>query len=356
MNIPELVISGPDSIASSIPYVIGFTPANSLVVMWLRDGCVRLTMRLDLPPSQAAPDDWVDAVMPYRSSSDEVIVCIVLSARDSARDIGGELHSQGLMSMLLARLAETDCRVRDALLVSADRWWSYLCDEPECCPLAGTPIDPEIAKEVAARFALAGVARLPDREAVIALCAADPARQLAVRHDLREARRARSERLAAGGDGPGEFEAWRDESISAVGRWLMGEVEVGSLAPAQILLALSDVRVRDTVLWDLANSQEHDAHRAFDRAAAVLRAAPSGAVAPIGSVTALLGWLIGDGVRAVAALDRVTEDDPAYTLAELLGRSIGAGLSPVSWLEMMRDLGRDACRGGRPAQQAIAAP
>jgi hypothetical protein len=107
------------------------------------------------------------------------------------------------------------------------------------------------------------------------------------------------------------------------------------------------VRVRDTVLWEIAHSNEHDPHRAFEAAAALLRGAPVGVIAPIGTVTALLGWLIGDGVRAMAALDRVWDEDPDYSLAELLGRSINAGLSPISWREMMGGLTREACRGAR---------
>ena len=67
-------------------------------------------------------------------------------------------------------------------------------------------------------------------------------------------------------------------------------------------------------------------------------------IAPIGTVTALLGWLIGDGVRAMAALERVWAEDPDYSLAELLGRSINAGLPPTSWRDMMGGLTREACR------------
>ena len=70
-------------------------------------------------------------------------------------------------------------------------------------------------------------------------------------------------------------------------------------------------------------------------------------IAPIGTVTGLLGWLIGDGVRAVAALERVWAEDRDYSLAELLGRSINAGLPPSSWRDMMRGLTREACRGAQ---------
>jgi len=344
MDIPDLVLAGPDSIAASIPFIVGFTPRDSLVVMWLLDGHVRLTMRMDLPPAHATPHEWADAVMSHRSFSEEVILCVIPADADSAREINGELHSRALISAMLERLSKTDCQVRDALLLSAERWWSYLCEEPECCSPAGTPLDLEIAGRVAAQFALAGVGRLPDRAAVIAVCAPDPVRQAVNRSNMHEAVRARFERLARAGDRALEWDAWRDDAIRLVLDELIDNTAAGSGGEAEIYLGLCDVRVRDTVLWEIAHSHEHDPHRAFESAAAVLRGAPAGVIAPIGTVTALLGWLIGDGVRAMAALERVWAEDPDYSLAELLGRSINAGLPPTSWRDMMGGLTREACR------------
>jgi hypothetical protein len=146
-------------------------------------------------------------------------------------------------------------------------------------------------------------------------------------------------------DAARELESWREESISLVHDWLLAPKHSDSAHDVEVLVALRDIRVRDTVLWQVAQSRSHDAHMAFDRAAELLRGAPTGAIAPIGTVTALLAWLIGDGVRAGAALDRVRDEDFAYPLADLLSRSIAAGLSAASWLEMMRGLTRTACRG-----------
>jgi hypothetical protein len=347
MDIPDLLLSGPDSIAASIPFIVGFTPRDSLVVMWLHDGRVRLTMRMDLPPAHAAPHDWADAVMAHRSFNEEVILCVIPADADSARESNGELHSRELISAMLEQLSETDCQVRDALLLSEQCWWSYLCEEPECCSPAGTPLDLEIAEKVAAQFVFAGVGRLPDRDAVIAVCAPDPVRQAANRSSVREAARARFQRLGQAGDRALEWDTWRDGAIRLVLESLIDNPAAGSGSEAEILLALCDVRVRDTVLWEIAHSNEHDPHRAFEAAAALLRGAPVGVIAPIGTVTALLGWLIGDGVRAMAALDRVWDEDPDYSLAELLGRSINAGLPPTSWREMMSGLTREVCRGAQ---------
>jgi len=348
--VPELVIAGSDSIVASIPFIIGFAPHNSLVVMWLSAGCVRLTMRLDLPPqgdvsSRDLLSPWIDAVMAQCGSHDEVILCVAWPPDVMVRDAAGELRSRDLMCALLERLSRTDCLVRDALLMQSDRWWSFLCEQPECCPASGTPLDRSIADEVAARFAFAGVAQLPDRQAVLDTCAADHERQEVNRALVRKARRKVSVRMSQSLDSARELEIWREESISQVCECLLATEPWDSTHDVDVLVALRDVRVRDTAMWHVAQSRSHDSHVAFDRAAELLRGAPTGAVAPIGTVTALLAWLIGDGVRAGAALDRVRDEDPAYALADLLSRSIAAGLSAASWLEMMRGLTREACRG-----------
>ncbi len=349
MQNPELILTGPDSIVASIPYLLGFTPCDSLIVLWLNDGRLRLTMRLDLPPERVSSDEWVDAVLQQRAEHDEVILCVVPAQDDPTHDQEGELRSREFVTTVLERLAPSDCHVRDALLMSGDRWWSYLCSEPECCSSAGNPVDPAIAEATAARFVLAGVGRLSDRQSVIDICAAEPARQALTREHLAGFRQSRAQRLASAVDRQREFELWRDESIELVREVLLTSMPIDVDRAAETLWALGDVRVRDTAIWEIAHdaehNAEHNAHRAFDMAAGLLRSAPGEVTAPIGTVTALLAWLIGDGVRAMAALDRVHVEEPGYALAELLRRSITAGLPPAGWLEMMRDLSRDACRG-----------
>jgi hypothetical protein len=287
--------------------------------------------------------------MAHHADHDEVIVCVLTSPDVGARDASGGLIAREVVAALRVRLLGAHCLLREALLIVDGRWWSYGCGEVACCSADGHALDERIADQVAARFALAGVAQLPDREAVVALCAADPALQASNLPRVQRARRARDVLVRSAGEGARE--AWRDQSIALVLDWLISPTPTSARHP-EILVALCDVRVRDTVLWEIAQSGNHDAHRAFDRAAEALRGAPRGVIAPVGSVTAVLAWLIGDGVRATAALDRVMEADPRYPLAHLVRRSVVAGLSPASWLAMMRQLDRSACRSGEASTSA----
>jgi hypothetical protein len=166
---------------------------------------------------------------------------------------------------------------------------------------------------------------------------------------------ARSEELMAhlgitgddvSGVAPDRLEAWRDDAVTRLGRLLRGE-EPEPSAVAEIVLSLNDVRVRDTVLWDLMDA---DAEEGWRRAQAVLahcvRLAPPGAVAPAAAVLAICCWQRGDGARAGVALERALADDPSYSLALLVHQALGAGLPPGAWRGAMAGLRREECRHG----------
>lgn len=355
MQIPEIILAGPDSIAASVPYILGFTPRESLVVMWLRGSVVRLTMRVDLPPEESSSKDWVDLVVGHSQPDDGVIICVIAKFGSGTDADVRQLPSRALVTDLISGLEAIPCRLHDALLVNDSHWWSYLCEELECCPATGTPIDESTATEVAARFALVGVASLPDRESVLAVCADDPLRRKSMEPRVRLIRKVRTRRISSAADPHAEIEAWRDEAIAHSLAHLANQPGARSereeaTADAATLDALGDIRVRDTVLWEIAQARALDSHAAFESAARILRAAPARLVAPIGTLAAILAWLNGDGVRAGAALDRVREADPDYVLADLLWQSLRAGLPPASWREMMRNLSRAACRGAECTQ------
>ena len=66
--------------------------------------------------------------------------------------------------------------VKDALFTDGISRWSYGCDNPTCCPPEGRVIPAEVRTHVAAEFAVAGAAMLPNRDALVREVA--PAEQL----------------------------------------------------------------------------------------------------------------------------------------------------------------------------------
>jgi hypothetical protein len=204
---------------------------------------------------------------------------------------------------------------------------------------------------VAAEFILVGRAPMPDRAAVEETLAADPeavrARAMAIAEDQRSR-----------GAGRHEQEVWREESLVLLGRALSAgdptAVAREAAADARIMVALHDIRVRDTMLWDLVNVEPAALDGALGVLAAVLRGAPPGHAAPVATSCAIVAWLLGDGVRAGIAVERALQDDPGYSLAALVDASLRAGLPPTAWREAMAGLSRQDCRYGGGARRATA--
>jgi hypothetical protein len=113
---------------------------------------------------------------------------------------------------------------------------------------------------------------------------------------------------------------------------------------AQTLIGLGDVHVRDTLLWDLMQEKSSTWGWVADRLAAIVAAAPDSHVAPPATLLAILRWQMGDGSRAVAAVERALAADPTYSLAILVDRCLVTGLHPGTWRDGLATLSRADCR------------
>jgi len=353
VNSPQpFLLAGPDAVCTCIPYLVGYPPMGSVVVVWLECGALRLTMRIDSPGAGVDLADWVDSCRHSPSGSDEIIICAFGERGDSEN-----LPWADAVGSLVEEIGDT-CVVRDALFCDGERWWSYLCSDEDCCPAGGTPIDDSTRLGVAAHFAYEGVVVLPDRGAISGSLA--PVEDAAVRAAVLRA----SATLPRSIISSQALDSWRDESIAVLLAWVRdGEHVVppgkaaGASATAFIesdrgdadavaacLLGLLDLRVRDVVLWELARLG--DLRPALERAISLLRRAPEGLRAPIASLAGVLAWQCGDGVRAQIAVQIALADDAEYSFALLLARSLRSGLPPAQWREVMAGLSREECRAG----------
>lgn len=119
---------------------------------------------------------------------------------------------------------------------------------------------------------------------------------------------------------------------------------VGAEVAADVIVGLQDVRVRDTVLWELMHAPTSTWCQAADSLASIVSGSPRHLVAPAATLLSILRWQIGDGSRAGAAVELALEGDPTYSLADLVNRCLLAGMHPAVWREGLADLSREACR------------
>jgi hypothetical protein len=135
----------------------------------------------------------------------------------------------------------------------------------------------------------------------------------------------------------------RDAAIDTVLESLTA-ADVTPQSIAGIIVGLADIRVRDTVLWELMHAHVDVWSEAADSLAEVVSGSPEDHVAAPATLLAILRWQQGDGSRAAAAVERAITADPTYSLADLINRCLLVGLHPNTWVESLVGLTRDACR------------
>ncbi len=328
-HVDTLVLNSPDALVTGLPYLLGFAPVESAVLLWLDHRRLLLTQRIDLPPDDSHIDRWLTAMWQHVAAqqADELIVVLVTMRHDAA----------DLARRIEAVAAEREIRIRDSLVVNEGRWRSLLCADESCCDPAGRPVDTAVSDRIAAEFAVIGVAPVHSREDVVREFDPSPVENADVAAAIGEPLKLRGRKL----------ETWRDGIIDEiVGRMSTVDTELDAVGVASILVGLHDVRIRDTVLWELSAADQASRFRALSLLTTCTRMAPPDHVAPASTCAAIAAWLVGDGARAQVALERALDDRPDYGLALLVRHSVTVGLPPASWREAVAGLSREECRTG----------
>lgn len=338
---PRLVITTPDTFVAAVPHLLGFTPTDSIVIAGIGPvngrNEITLVQRFDIPNPDTNPNDLrriaKDASAPMaRSGADEVIITVISDQAVSSPD---DLPQRELVDRLVEAHDDAGMFTRDSLYSDGTSRWSYGCFDATCCPPGGRVIPDDVRTHVAAEFAAAGVAVMDSRESLVdELAPVDPERRQAVAAHLDRVERSRE-----------GIEAWRDREIQHLQKILTTPARPTPEDCARVIAALDDIRVRDTLLWDLAQPRD-DSHQITATLVHVVGTAPDGRVAPTATVLSIQQWTAGDGARANVALDRALADNPDYSLGSLVGQSLRSGLPPATWQDLMRTLPRHTCRYG----------
>jgi hypothetical protein len=330
---PVVRLSSPAEIVDAVPYLVGFQPENSLVVLSLRGkrNRVGVTARVDLPPPQFATQ-CADQFMRYLKRDDATQVVVVLYPPSAGRDhpsIGP------LVDALGAWLAAARIRLNDVLCVYEGRWWSLQCTNPACCPAEGTPIQRQGTSPLAAAMVASGRVVLASRSQLQTTI--QPVGGVAARAMAYALQRA-SERLVteiAAGRRTQEREESLELFTATVRAWQEGHPTIGTDDAARLIVALDDVGVRDEVLtW--AEDDWGEATRSMLEEL-VRRAVPPFEV-PALTVLAWIAYMQGDGAIAGIAIERALASDPDYGMAQLLDQALLGGLQPATFRSSMREL------------------
>lgn len=294
-----------------IPYVLGFMPADSLVIVSLEGPRKRFgpVVRIDLVTGSAAEvGEQVDYLLAFVTAHSFREV-IVVAYSDDVRGAGR------LVRPLLRRLKGSRIAVAEALRADGERWFSYVCRK-SCCPAAGVRYDVMTSK-ASAQAVVHGLTCADSREALRSIFEPAPPEV------VREVQNLVEEVLA-------ELDEGRLDPDE-----MAGLLEVGSGDDAREIAALL-VLAQDSTWGASFMTRMHriGAEEQFAVWAEVTRRATDDQVAGPGSLAAFAAWLSGDGVLASHAVDRVDSVAPGHPLATLVRSLLDHAVPPSIWDDM----------------------
>ncbi|MER6817999.1 DUF4192 domain-containing protein [Streptomyces cellulosae] len=372
----QVTLRTPAELADAVPYLLGYRPEDSMVLVSLHDtgdrGRFGGRARLGIP---ADPGDWPSAARQLaqglvtgcerRGSRPEqmvVFLCQEPGPGETGRQVKERLGP--LAHALRLECGALDVPVIEALCVSDCRFWSYCCDDETCCPPEGTPMGLPGTSVLAAAAAYAGV---QVRGSLRELHARLQPWETSAADDQRRALDEAALKLLPRIVDAEERKAVAEETMELAERLMR------RLADAQPVSGTlpSDLRDDELITYDEAALVLHGLQdrTTRDRAAAWMEgdeAAPAlrlwrtlarRCVGPYGEYAAapltLAGWVAwssGDELEAREALAMALGADPDYLFARLLHQACNEGLDPESIRRCLRGEGEGESEDAGPAE------
>lgn len=337
-NRPPLRPRSLSDLVELVPYLLGFHPRDSLVVVALHGPKRRVgtTVRADRDEFRQCPDLPASLAAYLRADgADEALAVLFACGQGDGRgrDRAGPktvMPDRELVQKLAVHFFESGVFLVDALYVEGGRWWSYACDDPTCCPPTGRELPAATGKTspAVAAATFAGLVALPDREALERTL--DPVDPISPQ-DLDRAR-AVVEAEAAQATRIGQSTRWREgvcgELAAIVTNMVSGaELRLTGSQVARLLVLLADEKVRDACCQWTEGERAVAALELWRHLAR--RAIPPYNATPF-ALAAWSAWHVGSGPLARMAVNKALSADPHCRLALLLEEALDRGVNPMT--------------------------
>ncbi|MEV1025401.1 DUF4192 domain-containing protein [Streptomyces sp. NPDC050264] len=358
-------------LAEALPYLLGFRPDDSVVLVALHKGRFGGRVRLGIPER---PEDWPSVAQQMArcligecerrdGRPDSVVAFLCQDAPDPgmgpARRVMERLRP--LAQLLRTACGSLDVPVTEALCLSDSRYWSYCCPRPECCPPEGNVIVTGGTSVMAATAAYAGIhVRGSAQEVRARLAPLETALVVEQTRALDAAAMDLVPRIFAGVSREEVEAETLDLALRVMGRIADAPIDDADLdadlrddellahdEAATLILGLQDRSTRDRAAEWMEGAEASCALRLW-RALARRCVGPYGehAAAPL-SLAGWIAWSLGDTVEADQALEMALTVDPRYVFARLLNAARADGIDPEPVRRSLR--GKRAGRAGQEA-------
>lgn len=317
-------LTSPHDLLAAIPFIIGYHPIDSLVLVSIKDESVGMAMRVDYPTLE--DENFFDAMANHcLTDGAEGALIVVYQPLDKS-------DGDRVVAQATAALSRAGIPIYESILIADGFFRSLLCHDITCCPVEGRPVPPLDSSRIAVESVVAGhpmpFATYEDLGG-------------SVRSNLLAYESAWLDRVSRSFVDPAspELNEYQRDGATAIidlaNDFIAHGISADQDLIAHVLGRLSDIQVRDFAL----GSHDQESITAYRRMwLHLLRSAPTGFTAPVATLAAAISYESGDGALARAALTRAFEDDPAYSLATLLQRVFSAGWPTQSLAGMRSEL------------------
>jgi hypothetical protein len=360
---PTVRLRSPGEVVSAVPFLLGFAPHESVVVIALRGRRMALTCRVDL--GDVLNDSGTESIIAAarRSGATDALVIGYADVRDRAA-AGVRRQSE--------RLRDAGLGIREMLTVASGRWFNEDCRDERCCPREGVPVADHDNAPSTMAFQALGEGYRAGRDDLVREC--HPDRFLLPRA-------IRSELLYPFSD-EDVLEETLVADLLAVLRW-SGDGDPSAVQLARAALACSDPGVRDLwyalvapammygrrpemsgvydrlrqageamgdldPAWTVPDAAKRD--RLLQRVLAFVRNLPDDVpevTMPALVVAATAHWCAGDGARARILVERALAlPVPPLPMLQTVAQCLANGIGPAA-LASVDDSGPGAGRERR---------
>jgi len=348
---PTVHVRGTEDLLALIPFLLGFHPETSLVLLAVGErGGITMVARLDLPTAD-------EPLGPVRAALDLVIAKLTTLGGISVVLVGYGLAERVEPTVAAASdaLQAAGVPIRDALRVAGGRFWRLRGTDPStdaaACPPEGVAFEPATSPATAAAV-YAGLVALPDREALAATLApvTGPARDgmvaatvtaCAFLDELLDAAHTDTDDPGEAGDQPDAvLDTHLGRALQAAARTYLTQIQASyrdgqpvddeHAATLTVLLELPS-------LWEFAARRTNAEAWQITMWSDLVRRAEPPFTAPAATLLALCALQAGHGALAAMAVDRALSADPQDRFAQLMHRTIAAGIDPDTVTTLLTD-------------------
>jgi len=333
---PTIRVTSTQDLLALIPFILGFEPDNSLVLLAVDDRAhtvVTLT-RLNLPTTD-------EQLALATAAVDRIIAALRARSRVSVV-VAGYGPTERVDPMVAAASGALDAAgipIREAVRVESGRFWRLRGVDPAPSPPDGVPFEAATSPATAAAV-YAGLVALPDRATLAATLApvTGPARQRMIEATTAASvmviavlDAARTSPAETGEEPDAVLDTELGQALQAYARTYLTQTQDRYRArqPADDkTAALLTVLLQLPTLWDVAARTSSGEPWQIEMWSDLVRRAEPPFTAATATLLALSALQAGHGPLASMAVDRALEVDPHDDLAPILRQAIAAGIDP----------------------------